>query len=160
MEGISNRLKTLREQQAHYANRNTVKAENLQPGDRVRMKMSHRNWSGGNIIKHHENNPRSVVVQLDDGRTFRRNTSQIHKTNAKLPEAERIIVPQTADNHPPLEANPTNTELQESGQSPNISQKRGNSEQKINEKPTMISTPLQKSTRSGRIVKPPSRLNL
>lgn len=161
---VSDRLRALRDEQAFYANRTTRKAETFRPGDQVRVKMSHRNWSSGEVTNHHQNNPRSLNVQLEDGRSFRRNTSRVHKTEAKIPAPERVVVPAASSSK-----EQTPPESPQSPQGPQDLTPRPNrppTAQLVRSDSTSRPTgptasPAQPiTTRSGRVVRPVQRLNL
>lgn len=81
--GVSRELRDLRIRQGIYADRVATPLESLRAGDSVRLKTGHREWIGAKIVKETPY-PRSVIVETNDGKLFRRNTFHLHKTKASI----------------------------------------------------------------------------
>lgn len=95
IENVSAELKCLRKKQKLYHDRNTRPARELAVGDNVRLQQSPRNWTNATVTQT-TNQPRSFIVRTDNnGKEYRRNTSQLHVTNAKK-EQKSNVVPSSA----------------------------------------------------------------
>lgn len=98
-------LQLLRGKQKQYFDRNATPAQQMQIGDKVRLRQSARNWTVSNTT----NEPRSLIIKTDDGRSFRRNTSQLHKTQGifyRVPDVVANVTPaikiRATANEPPV----------------------------------------------------------
>uniref|UniRef100_A0A1Y1JVN9 Uncharacterized protein n=1 Tax=Photinus pyralis TaxID=7054 RepID=A0A1Y1JVN9_PHOPY len=140
IENVKSKLQVLRGVQAKYANQNKKEETTpLKTGDAVRIETSHRNWIAGKVIAETQN-PRSVVVKTNDGKVIRRNSTHLHKTIAEIPTLPKATVPTPSE-----EENPSTTE--------ETSENEGT-------KPPPANTDKAKTTRAGRTVKAPQRLDL
>lgn len=152
---VQRNLQQLRDKQKQYYDRN-AKVSNtnkLLIGDQVRLQQSHRNWKNATVIGS-AGKPRSFLLRTDDGQEFRRNTSQIHKTNANI---ERSLCPTPSNT--PIESTssavsndiiPSN--IEEKSPAPSPAKETISRPQPAPDKPLY--------TRSGREVKPVIKLNL
>lgn len=90
VRNVEKQLQLLRGKQKEYFDRNTSPAHPLEIGDKVRLQQSARKWTGATVSKT-TNEPRSFIIKTDDGRVFRRNTSQLHKTQAKFDRVSDVV---------------------------------------------------------------------
>lgn len=165
VDGVGEQLKYLREKQKVYHDRNARPASELAIGDKVRLQRGERDWIGA-TVKNVHNKPRSFIVETDDGREFRRNSSQLHTTRAKIETPPHIAAnvsepaaktpKETQHNHehrvtedaPPTPAPPIRTFT--AAPQPQV----------MLPNPEMAAAPAQRFTRSGREVKKVIKLNL
>lgn len=70
-----------RQAQSQFSSSSNIVAKNFVQGMGVWVKMGHRNWVSGKVVKHGDT-PHSYYVELTDGRTFRRNQAflKVRKT--------------------------------------------------------------------------------
>ncbi|KAG5889389.1 hypothetical protein JTB14_018264 [Gonioctena quinquepunctata] len=85
-------LKELRIKQKKYGDQHRKNKEESKEGERIRYRIDHQSWRGGEIIQKNEN-PRSIIIQIDNGKQLRRNSGIIHKTNAIIPEKKETLFP-------------------------------------------------------------------
>lgn len=119
---VTTELSTARAKQKKYADRGSTPGKSMEIGDRVQLQVGNRNWSSG-YIKEKSDKPRSFIVDTDDGKTLRRNSSQIRKsivpdsviscTAAEKPPSKKPIdttttIPKTSTE--PRDTPPANTE--------------------------------------------------
>ncbi len=83
VESVTDELRNLRLKQKHYVDRVASPFEQLKIGDKVRMQKGHRDWTSAKVVNETEY-PRSVIVQTNDGRRYRRNNHHLHKTKANI----------------------------------------------------------------------------
>ncbi|XP_055690611.1 uncharacterized protein K02A2.6-like isoform X3 [Lutzomyia longipalpis] len=74
-------LKEVREKQKMYADRNAKELDQLPVGSKVRVQERDKSWTSGKVVDRVSD--RSYNVELDDGRTVRRNRHFLHKTKAE-----------------------------------------------------------------------------
>lgn len=165
VEGVSEMLRKAREQQKQYYDRNTRAATPLQVGEQVRLQQDHRNWTGAQVVSR-SNVPRSYTVRTDDGRTYRRNSSQLRSTRATIEQHPSIAVDAPARSTVDAEQNraPPPTEPTEPAQAMQSTQRPGaepaaQPAQRHHTAPAQTQN-TQTITRSGRIVKRVEKMNL
>lgn len=78
MQGITAALKRLREEQTNYSNKHTTRPDNFEINEKIRHKVVHRQWEGARVVGKPEGLPRSVIIQIDQGQTLRRNFSHLY----------------------------------------------------------------------------------
>lgn len=83
VDSVFEQLSALRAKQKAYHDRGAKPARQIQVGDDVRLQQGAHDWIGA-TVKGASEKPRSFIVETADGRTFRRNTSHLHATRAKL----------------------------------------------------------------------------
>lgn len=170
---VEKELQLLRGNQKHYFDRNTKPAHQLEIGDKVRLQQSARKWTGA-TISNSTAKPRSFIIKTDDGRTYRRNTSQLHKTKAsfdRVPDVVANVMPTditAAPNSPSVNIrNHVNNESVNTTPQPNQNNIEGvlQAAMNINKTPALpvqeavIPAPVY-TTRYGRQVKKVAKLNL
>lgn len=139
VENASALLEAARMKKTEFANRHTKNhSYTLSPGDHVRVQTDHKNWIGGEIES--MVNPRSAIIKSGDKR-WRRNTIQIEPTTADLPVSQKCVTD--------FKSTEPTTEVHSSPPPPSASNIPNN-----DCKPKTV------QTRSGRIVRPPNRLDL
>ncbi|XP_055708814.1 uncharacterized protein K02A2.6-like [Phlebotomus papatasi] len=159
VEDNSEKLQEKREQQKKYGDIGAKDFEELPEGERVRVQERDKSWSTGTIKQ--QKSGRSYIVAMDDGRIIWRNRHFLQRS--KLEESllasetqspvhepietssDRAIVDVTPSDPLPKLVNDTPVQLAESSSSAGI--------QSPARAPVI-------TTRSGRVVKPPDRLNL
>uniref|UniRef100_A0A1B0DKQ2 RNA-directed DNA polymerase n=1 Tax=Phlebotomus papatasi TaxID=29031 RepID=A0A1B0DKQ2_PHLPP len=159
VEDNSKKLQEKREQQKKYGDIGAKDFEELPEGERVRVQERDKSWSTGTIKQ--QKSGRSYIVAMDDGRIIWRNRHFLQRS--KLEESllasetqspvhepietssDRAIVDVTPSDPLPKPVNDTPVQLAESSSSAGI--------QSPARAPVI-------TTRSGRVVKPPDRLNL
>ncbi|XP_011874086.1 PREDICTED: uncharacterized protein K02A2.6-like [Vollenhovia emeryi] len=137
-------LEEARQKQKKYADRTRPGKLEVTPGENVRIRTGHRQWKGGTVVTHHEA-PRSVIVKTSEGTVLRRNYSDVHRTAANMGENKQ---PSTAI--PIGLEGPTNIDDQQPETKDTEATAGAGENTKV---PTT-------TTRSGRAVRPPTRLNL
>lgn len=158
-------LQHLRDKQKHYYDRSAHPASQLSVGDQVRLQQSNRNWTNATVMAS-AGKPRSFLVRTDAGKDFRRNTSQIHRTRAKIerspcptPTNKEFFLPKENDDMPDEAPNTKNDVAQETPISkPTPSPPRRNEECTVQLPVPAENTPV--FTRSGREVKRVIKMNL
>lgn len=83
IDDVGENLRALREKQKAYHDRNSRPAREIAVGDQIRLQNDNRKWIGA-TVKSAAAQPRSFLVQTDDGSVLRRNTSVIHATRANI----------------------------------------------------------------------------
>lgn len=144
IENVPEELKRQREKQKVYADYHAREPPKLENGDKVRIQVDHRQWKGAEVIRQGDNE-RQMIVKSTDGQIYRRNTSQLHKTEADFSHENKESV-----SH---QQNSTESSLEETNvisPSSNENFPGGSS----------VVQPQQIITRSGRIVKPVKPFNL
>lgn len=176
VDAVHENLQRLRDKQKLYYDRNARPSHEMAVGDRIRLQQSHRNWTGATVTAS-ANKPRSLIVRTDAGQHYRRNTSQLHKTSAKIQQAESCppipdaVVTKNAADRPPIDANTNERETQAESthtQQPAPPAKSGDRSQLPTEPTTMASPsastaevqPAAFITRAGREVKRVVKMNL
>lgn len=154
VENVSEELKKLREKQKFYSDRTSRVTKDVEKGDKIRVQFGHRNWLSGQVTENTEN-PRSVIIQTDSGKTFRRNTSQLHKTKATITETPVLIPTLNNNNAAPEEAREDPTP---SSPAPEVTAPPENKIQD-NRQYLPAHDPVR-TTRLGRVIKPVQRMNL
>ena len=131
---VQERLQQYKEQQARYYNRTAKRLQPLESGDVVRV-LSKDGFRKKGVIVRKDQHPRSYVVETGN-REYRRNRRQIIKVDEPPPESISVEEPETQGEE--ITGGPQIQDAQDAQSS---------------------ETNIQR-TRSGRIVKPPNRLNL
>lgn len=90
VENVQEELTELRLKQKKYGDQHRKTKEELKEGERIRYKIDHRSWRGGEVIQKNDN-PRSIIIQTDNGKQLRRNSGIIHKTSAIIPEKKELV---------------------------------------------------------------------
>ena len=141
-EGFHSKLKHLQARQEHYYNSNSKPLPEFTPGTTVHM-TTRRGWEPATVISK-RGEPRAYDVQTPSGVTFRRNRRHLRRIHPNLQrdgEYELFEQPEalpTEDSEPPLSP-------QQDQSAPACEESTGSP-----------STPIR-STRSGRLIKPPSK---
>lgn len=150
--GVPGELKNLRIRQGIYADRGAKPSDKLEVGDYVRMQTGHREWIGAKVVEETQY-PRSVIVETNEGKRYRRNTHHLHTTNAKIqtptvtwPEPESQ--PQSSITSLPV--GHTEKSIQQNASEEST---QSSSQQNVLDQPVMQPV----TTRSGRIIKPVQR---
>lgn len=121
--------------------------EPLKNGDKIRMKVGHRDWIGAQVIEKTEF-PRSVVVETESGAKYRQNHHHLHTTKAVIKEPIEVE----------LNENPANSNQAELTlfNEPNVEQTNTHSttSQSMVQSNANTSPSGHITIRSGRIVKP------
>lgn len=146
IDDVSEQLKMLRNKQKQYYDRNTKPAKELSVGEKVRLQQNAYQWTGATITEA-TNKPRSFIVETDDGRKYRRNTSHLHPTQANFKR-----IPEVTTN---INASPEQFVEQHQQQ-----HKPANPNIQLNEIDPPAPTSHQYVTRYGRVVKPVTKMNL
>lgn len=132
-EQVSQNLLKARLNQKTYGDRQTSTRKDVKIDDRVALQTGHRQWVTGNIVDV-DVAPRSVLVRTDEGRVYRRNTIHLKETKAKVPTPTRLSTSLSQGEEVNSPTEPTET--------------------------TKLTENRAVTTRSGRLIKPPVRLNL
>lgn len=82
---MSQELARLRFQQKVCADKVLVPFKRLELNEEVRMKTGHRDWRSATVVGK-TTFPRSVVVDTSSGKRYRRNSSHLQRSKAKIPE--------------------------------------------------------------------------
>lgn len=135
---IQDNLKQRQDKQKAYFDRQTKLLSNVHIGDHVRMQRGDV-WQPAVIIKEHEQ-PRSFIVQTQDGKTYRRNRKHLLKTREKCLATNNAV----DDTDGEMDSHVTDT------QSSTVD--LGSQDVELSE-----SQPQGYTTRSGRQIKMPSR---
>lgn len=137
--GVTDELRKLRLIQKSYADRIASPFLQLQVNDKVRLQQGHRDWIPATVTEQTKY-PRSVMVETNDGRTYRRNTHHLRRD--KTTRSSSVLHSRT----PTTDTNDSSPqEVIETEPAEAITQS------------TIVTEPTV--TRSGRISKPPARLN-
>lgn len=131
-----------RQQQKKYFDKGSHQLQILKPGDKVRMIKNKKEWEFGTVVSA-KKEPRSYNIRTSNGDVFRRNSRQLHLTKAKIKEKPKTIT--IAEPNQETEDERESRDVIESQDGPNTSSRREAE---------------AKTTRSGRIVRPPDRLDL
>uniref|UniRef100_A0A1B0CTV6 RNA-directed DNA polymerase n=1 Tax=Lutzomyia longipalpis TaxID=7200 RepID=A0A1B0CTV6_LUTLO len=83
IKGNSEQLKEAREEQKRHADKGARLYEKLAIGERVRVQERDKTWSTGTVSE--QRSDRSYAVEMDDGRTVWRNRHFIHPTKVQTP---------------------------------------------------------------------------
>lgn len=157
-------LSVIRNKQKMYADRQAKDLPQLLPGSRVRIQERDKLWTSGTVVD--QASDRSYQVELDDGRTMRRNRHFLHTTKAEnlspyistssgdvtLPVAPEVFEEDRSaiNNSIPQDVNLVPAEEQPPPVHNNITNQQ---EGQPVDRPQIV-------TRSGRVSRPPQRLNL
>lgn len=146
---VSEQLNKKRNLQKIYSDKHSKRAPEMSIGDNVRVQNGHRDWIAGKIVEKC-NSPRSFIVRTESNGLYRRNTSQLRPTKMISQHSFPEI------NNPEIHENPRrhssviDDSSHETGSTNNISEPPVTSN---NSSSTMV-------TRSGRLVRPPVKLDL
>ena len=91
--GVSSELNKLRVQQGIYADRVARPAVPLNTGEKVRLQTGSREWIAAKVVANTQY-PRSVIVETNNGKRYRRNNHHLHKTKANI-QSQLIVFPQS-----------------------------------------------------------------
>lgn len=145
VSNVKSNIKSLRRIQKRYVDRGTRNGPTFHTNDKVKLRIGHRDWIGAKILEITDK-PRSYILERQDGKLLRRNSSQIRSTQANIKSATPAVT--DIREHPkPVEVDqsPTNQETSDQTVLPQISIPENSSNY---------------YTRSGRMVKPVVRMNL
>lgn len=162
---IKTQLQTRQASQAYYYNKNSGRElHSLQRGDPVRIQQG-KKWAPAKVINQHSS-PRSYVVQTPDGKFYRRNRRNLHSEKTPATTATEMSQPSlvtktkvtdvTKDKTP----SPVTDAAMDKTQVTDISNQVKPKEMGKNLLSHLLAkaqTPM-KTTRSGRVIKPPQRL--
>lgn len=81
VEGVSKELYKQRAEQKRYADKSATSKQPILPGDKVMLQTGHRKWEPASVVETTQY-PRSVIVETENTKKFRRNT--IHLRKVKL----------------------------------------------------------------------------
>lgn len=139
VENVPKNLEKARQTQKQYADRHSSKnSEKFKNDDTVALQTGHRQWITGRVIDD-KVAPRSILVQTDDGQTYRRNSIHLKQTKVNIPRQEPAI------NIPP-----------EGHEDKHYSSLEERNPIESTHQETLTAT----RSRSGRIIKKPDRLDL
>lgn len=141
---VPKELNRLREVQRAYAEVGSKPAAPFQIGDKVRMRQGHRAWISATVVNK-ANRPRSFIIKTTDGRTFRRNTSHIHKSRTNI-ISDRVAIPASSSSSLPSSLTSL-TSAPQPRDAPNTAS-------------SSSANPAVVVTRSGRVSKPVQRLGV
>uniref|UniRef100_A0A803JAA2 Integrase catalytic domain-containing protein n=1 Tax=Xenopus tropicalis TaxID=8364 RepID=A0A803JAA2_XENTR len=141
------RLQNKQQRQSRYYNRGARPLSVLQEGDQVMMQKPGGKWQPGHVTSKLQT-PRSYLVETDDGGVYRRNHRHLIKKRAPLSTNSLDDDLEESESTPMKQP-----ELQHSSQVP--SSESSNTDAGASPQNRNI-----KTTRCGRMVKPPQRLNL
>lgn len=150
---VDKELTQLRSKQKFYADRNSRPAKSIESGDRVQLQVGHRDWCSGKVIKKPVDQPRSVIVQTDDGRIFRRNRSHVRKSASNADRNDQLPI----TNHSPAESSYSVPESLDSPQNP-LASTTAVPEQTPVTIPATAPGPQPVVTRYGRVIRPVLKL--
>lgn len=151
VDDVNANLQLQRDKQKMYHDRTAHPSRNILIGDQVRLQQSNRDWTNATVTGSADK-PRSLLVRTDAGQDFRRNTSQLHRTSAKI---ERQYCPTPTDDRPAVpipEPSSTTVFYRPTNDS------RSSPPNPIH--PTKSAPKTAVFTRSGREVKPVMKMNL
>lgn len=149
---VFDKMTALRNGQKFFGDRGSKPAPEMNVGDSVRVQAGHRDWVGARIIGKSKS-PRSFIVKTDAGGTYRRNSSQIRPTKAviRLASAVRDGPREFFGEGQCVPASNQNASSRDEMQHENLAA----------DEPAVTSGNVTTTmTRSGRIVRPPVRLDL
>lgn len=139
-------LKKLQGIQKSYADRGSKPLKPLEIGEKVRLQVGHREWTGAEVIDK-ANTPRSYIVQTPHGQIYRRNSSHLHSTKANIiPPVEVQATLPTPTTETPIVNQPSTGDEGNSGTSSSSQRSTRTTNLVIRRQPTV--------TRYGRISKP------
>lgn len=168
---VTDELIKIRQKQKFYADKGRQIAEPLNLGDIVRIKQSHRDWMAG-IITGETNNPRSFIVSAENGRTYRRNSNHIKRSNEQcvIPKDIKRDIPHLVNSNQPMIPKVMENAGNSNNETPNIILENTDNNhigESTSDTTSIGSSPNNSqagsdviTTRSGRIVKPINKLNL
>uniref|UniRef100_A0A1B0FV45 Integrase catalytic domain-containing protein n=1 Tax=Lutzomyia longipalpis TaxID=7200 RepID=A0A1B0FV45_LUTLO len=152
------RLQEKRDAQKEYADIGARDFQELPEGTRVRVQDRDKTWSTGTVVE--QKSGRSYNVKMDDGRCVWRNRHFLHETTSEIPPKAPSM-----SHHPP--ASDTNSHPEPTANVAPMPQSRPeplpteNSSTGTPNKPSSaLQGPKVTTTRSGRVVRPPNRLDL
>lgn len=125
----------------------------MEVGDSVQLQLSHRNWCSG-VIKEKSDKPRSFIVDTENGKTLRRNSSHLRKSVVASP-VPNSSVPEKSSTESNTEKN-TDANAAQSNVT-NIKQTDAANGKTLSANPAASN---QVVTRYGRVIKPVQRLQL
>lgn len=137
VEDVQTELTKLRAKQKMYADQHTKAKQPVKVGDKVLVRVDHRQWKPAEVIEQTEY-PRSVIIKTEDNRKFRRNTFHLRKTASNSQSST-----ETASKQQTSVSNEQTTHSASNDQNSNTQSIQTN----------------QTVTRYGRVVKPVNRLN-
>lgn len=133
----------------------------IQIGDKVLHQIGPKNWKPAKVIQM-VNPASSVVIQDNRGKCYRRNTINIRQTSASVPE-DNCVVPEVFGNPVVITENvSSNFDMSKRDDGPIPVDVSSNVSTHINDGSIRFQTPnnVHQTTRSGRIVHPPRKLDL
>ena len=141
-EGFHSKLKHLQARQEHYYNSNSKPLPEFTPGTTVHM-TTRRGWEPATVISK-RGEPRAYDVQTPSGVTFRRNRQHLRRIHPSLQRDGEYELFQQPEALPTEDSEPPPSPQQDQS-APACEESTGSP-----------STPIR-STRSGRLIKPPSK---
>lgn len=160
INNVTRELVRLRFQQKVYSDKISSPFKQLKVGEKIRMQTGHREWKSATVVGK-TNYPRSVIVENELGKRYRRNNIHLERSKAFIPEPIQMAPVEEL----PVELHNNN----ESDPIPKKPQERDTTSGKLPEEPTINNKLLPeeetpnikkegpKITRSGRVVKKPAR---
>lgn len=163
VSGVEQQLIDIRNQQKLYHDRGAKEAPQIQVGDKVRVQRGKRDWIGATVVQNTDK-PRSLIVQTQNGKKYRRNTIHLYPTKAEISDPPSVAVsPQRA---PDERARSTITHSPKPSPQPIVddsAQQRTFVQPSVGpdlNKVTGNETNHQQRTRYGRLVKKVVKMNL
>lgn len=159
---VHNNLTEARDRQKLYADRQSKVAPNINVGDTIRLQHGHRDWTAAKVVKA-TTHPRSFIVERPDGSQLRRNTIHIRPTQANISSKNTTTVPfHTNNNNVNIERESTvNRNDTRRADLPTESEHASAAAEPqsviLPESERPIVNQSAKTSRSGRIIKPPNR---
>lgn len=89
--GVPSNLDMLSTKQRNYGNKNAKQSQDFKIADQIIYQTDHRSWKSSKVTKRTEN-PRSVIITNNDGRSYTRNSSNIRKSKAQIINEESEAV--------------------------------------------------------------------
>ncbi|KAG5882601.1 hypothetical protein JTB14_026104 [Gonioctena quinquepunctata] len=91
VENVKEERKKLKVKQKKYGDQHRKNGKELEEGGKIRYRIDHQSWRGGEIIQKNEN-LRSTIIQTDNGKQLNRKSGILHETNAISPENKEIVI--------------------------------------------------------------------
>uniref|UniRef100_A0A8C9UY15 Gypsy retrotransposon integrase-like protein 1 n=1 Tax=Scleropages formosus TaxID=113540 RepID=A0A8C9UY15_SCLFO len=139
---IKEKLNHRQAKQKCYYDRHTQQLPEIAPGDNVRLRQG-QVWKPATVLNKHEC-PRSFIVRTSEGKTYRRNRRHLMKTN----EQESPLFDKETDMYTDSDKEETHEGNKDQAESALVNHTPPQEESQ---------TQLTKTTRSGRVIRLPSR---
>lgn len=108
VQGVAKELKKLRIEQSVYADKISNPMKPLEVGENVRMKKGNREWTPATVVSKTEF-PRSVIVQTDEGNSYRRNFHHLRRTKESMESSQSSD--ESSDEHKEERNEPSNNRI-------------------------------------------------